>query len=298
MTAIQTTWNHIRRSPYQSTAAILTMFFTMLLIGFFFLTTAGSSFVLHYFESKPQITVFFTNKASQGDAEVLKKTLEADAKVASVKYVSKEDALSIYREQNKNDPLLLEMVNADILPASLEVSAVDPAFLAELEPVVKQAQGVEEVVYQKDVVDTLLRWTNAIRIVGALLVGLLGANSILIVMTVIGMKIAIKKEEIEILTLVGASPWYIRMPFVLEGGFYGASGAFVAWIIMSALVIWLRPVMLGFLGIIPIIHAIFINPLSGIFLLSVFGFMVLLCVIGFALGALGSFVALKRYLKL
>jgi cell division transport system permease protein len=274
------------------------MFFTMLLIGFFFLATTGSSFVLHYFESKPQITVFFTNKATQGDADALKKTLEADKKVSSVKYVSKEDALAIYREQNKNDPLLLEMVNADILPASLEVSAVDPSFLADLEPLVKQAQGVEEVVYQKDVVDTLLRWTNAIRIVGGLLVGLLGANSILIVMTVIGMKIALKKEEIEILMLVGASPWYIRLPFVLEGGFYGAAGAFFSWIIITGILIWLRPVILGFLGSIPIIHTTLNNPLSGVFLVSIFGFMVILCGVGFMLGSMGSFVALRRYLKL
>ncbi len=252
---------------------------------------------MQYFESKPQITVFFTNKATSKDADALKKTLESTGKVASVKFVSKEDALAIYRDQNKSDPLLLEMVTADILPASLEVSAVDPNFLHELEPVIKQAQGVEEVVFQKDVVDTLLKWTNAIRLVGSVLVGLLALDSILIVMTVIGMKIAIKKEEIEILTLVGASPWYVRLPFILEGGLYGAIGAFFSWIIVSGLVVWLRPVILGFLGIIPFIQNLLINPLSGIFLLSLVAFLALLGSIGFALGSLGSFVALGRYLK-
>jgi cell division transport system permease protein len=297
MQVLHNTWKHMRRSPYQSMAAILTMFLTMLLTGLFFLATAGSSLVLHYFESKPQITVFFTNKAAAGDAAALKKTLEATGKVASVKFVSKEDALAIYREQNKSDPLLLEMVTADILPASLEVSAVDPNLLHELEPVIKQGQGVEEVVFQKDVVDTLLRWTNAIRLVGSLLVGLLALDSILIVMTVIGMKIAIKKEEIEILTLVGASPWYVRLPFVLEGGLYGTIGAFFSWIIISVLVVWLRPIMLGFLGIIPVIASLLANPLSGIFLLSLIAFLGFLSAIGFILGSLGSFVALGRYLK-
>jgi len=134
MQVIHNTWNHMRRNPYQSMAAVLTMFLTMLLTGLFFLATAGSSLVLQYFESKPQITVFFTNKAAAGDADALKKTLEATGKVASVKFVSKDDALAIYREQNKSDPLLLEMVTADILPASLEVSAMDPNFLHELEP--------------------------------------------------------------------------------------------------------------------------------------------------------------------
>lgn len=287
----------MRRSPYQSLAAILTMFLTMLLTGLFFLATAGSSLILQYFESKPQITVFFTNKATQADVDALKKTLEETGKVKPLKFVSKEDALAIYREQNKKDPLLLEMVTADILPASLEVSTTDPNYLTQLEPVIKQAQGVEEVVFQKDVVDTLLRWTNAIRMVGGVLVGLLAFDSILIVMTVIGMKIALKKEEIEILTLVGASPWYIRLPFILEGGLYGAIGAFVSWVIISGLVVWLRPMVLGFLGIIPFIQSLLADPLSSIFILSLLGFLGLLGAIGFLLGALGSLVALGRYLK-
>jgi cell division transport system permease protein len=134
-------------------------------------------------------------------------------------------------------------------------------------------------------------------LVGSMLVGLLALDSILIVMTVIGMKIALKREEIEILKLVGASPWYIRMPFVLEGGLYGAIGGFASWIIISGLVLWLRPVILGFLGIIPFIQNLLGNPASSVFIVSLVGFLGLLGAIGFLLGALGSLVALGRYLK-
>lgn len=297
MQAISDAWKHIRRSPYHSTAAVLTMFLTMLLAGLFFLTTVGSSYILGYFESKPQITVFFSDNATSSEATTLQTTLEGTGKVSSVTYVSKEEALTIYREQNKNDPLLLEMVTADILPASLEVSALDPAYLTELEPVIKQGQGVEEVVFQKDVVDALLKWTNAIRIVGGVLVGLFALNSLLIVMTVIGMKIALKKDEIEILTLVGASPWYIRAPFVLEGGAYGAGGALVSWIIITGLLIWLQPVILGFLGTIPLIGSLFTSVLSQTFLLFSGSFFLFLVLVGFTLGAIGSLIALARYLK-
>src|SRR3989304_5399248 len=114
MQAISDAWKHIRRSPYHSTAAVLTMFLTMLLAGLFFLTTVGSSLILGYFESKPQITVFFSDGATTAQADALQKTLEDTGKVSSVKYVSKDEALVIYQEQNKNDPLLLEMVTADI----------------------------------------------------------------------------------------------------------------------------------------------------------------------------------------
>jgi len=297
MRLIPSTWTHVRRSPYQAMAAILTMFLTFLLGGVFFLATVSSVLVLQFFESKPQITVFFTDKATADDSRTLEKTLDATTKVASMKYVSKDDALAIYREQNKNDPLLLEMVTADILPASLEVSAKDPKFLSELDPLIRKAQGVEEVVFQKDVVDTLLSWTNAIRIVGGSLAVLLAIDSLLIIMTVVSMKIALKKEEIEVLKLVGASPWYIRMPFVMEGGFYGALGAFMAWIIICGLVIWLQPMVLSFLGMIPGIGVVLGSLTSAPFLLSAGGFMIALLVIGFFLGSVGSLVALGRYLK-
>ncbi len=297
MRLIPSTWTHVRRSPYQAMAAILTMFLTFLLAGVFFLATVSSVLVLQFFESKPQITVFFTDKATADDAKTLQETLDGTDKVSAMKYVSKDDALAIYREQNKNDPLLLEMVTADILPASLEVSATDPKFLSELDPIIRKAQGVEEVVFQKDVVDTLLSWTNAIRIVGGSLAILLGIDSLLIIMTVISMKIALKKEEIEVLKLVGASPWYIRMPFVMEGGFYGASGAFMAWIIITGLVIWLQPVVVSFLGMIPPIAVVLGSLTSTSFLLATGGFMIATLLIGFFLGSMGSLVALGRYLK-
>jgi cell division transport system permease protein len=211
--------------------------------------------------------------------------------------VSKDDALAIYKEQNKNDPLLLEMVTADILPASLEVSAQQPQFLRELEPIIKESPNVEEVVYQRDVVDTLLSWTNAIRITGGTLAGLLAVDSILIITTVIGMKIALRKEEIDILKLVGASPGYIRFPFVLEGAAYGVIGAVSAWAIIMGLLIWARPLLLTFLGVIPLIHALLVNPLSNVFILSSLAFLEILTLVGFLLGCFGSFMALGRYLK-
>jgi cell division transport system permease protein len=290
-------WRQMRRSPYQSMAASLTMFITFLLAGMFFVTTTASLFVLSYFESKPQITVFFADKATKGDADTLGKTLTDTGKVSATKYVSKEEALSIYREQNKNDPLLLEMVTADILPASLEVSTTDPKYLREIEPIIRQAAGVEEVVFQKDVVDTLLAWTNAIRIVGGTIAGLLALDSLLIIMTVIGMKIALKKEEIEILMLVGASPGYIRMPFIIEGGMYGVIGAFMSWIIITGLVIWVRPVILGFLGSIPSISLVLSSLTSAAFFIAAGGFLAGMIVVGFALGSVGSMIALGRYLK-
>ena len=297
MSSIHTAWKHMRRSPYQAGAAILTMLLTLLLVGLFFLASTASYFILQYFEGKPQITVYFQDKTTEDVIHKLENNLTATGKTASIKYISKDDALAIYREQNKNDPLLLEMVTADILPASLEVSATDPNFLADLEPVIKDAEGVEEVVYQRDVVETLITWTNAIRWVGGSLAGLLVVDSILIVMTIIGMKIALKKQEVEILNLVGASPWYIRAPFLLEGGLYGLFGAGIASVIIGGLTLWLYPLVLGFLGVIPAIGIVLGAPTSSAFLIAAFVFFGGLAVTGFLLGSVGSMVAVGRYLK-
>lgn len=298
MKLLKTTWKHIRRSPYQALAAMLTMFLTLFVSGIFFLSTAASVFILQYLESKPQITVFFSDKASDTDIRSVEKTIEVSGKATFIKFVSKDDALVNYRQQTKNDPLLMEMVTADVLPASLEVSASDPEKLIQLEPMLKGAPGVEEVVFQKDVVDTFISWVRAIRIVGGSLALLMAFDSVLIVMIVIAMKIALKKKEVEVLNLVGASPWYIRSPFVLEGGLYGVFGSLAAWAIIMSVVLWFRPVIFTFLKDIPQINTVLSDPLSPLFLAASLGYLALLSLSGFVLGSLGSLVAVGRYLRL
>jgi len=293
-----TTLKHLRRSPYQALTATIAMFLTFLLGSIFALASLASAVTLKYFESKPQITVFFNDKSGAAEASTLQKTLEATGKTISIKYVSQEEALAIYREQNKNDPLLLEMVTADILPASLEITAANPRNLTELEPLLKNVPGVEEVVYQKDVVDALISWTRAIRWTGATIAFLLALNSLLITLTVISMKIAMKKEELEILNLVGASPWFIRFPFIWEGIIYGLVGATLAWIIVTGLLLWLRPVLLGFLGVIPELQRILASSTGPEFISGILIFGGLLAAVGIFLGAFGSMLALARYLKL
>ncbi len=297
MKLLETAQKHMERSPYQAFAAILTMFLTFLLSGVFLLSSVASGEVIKFFESKPQITVFFQDKAGDAEAKQLQQKLESTQKISAVKYVSKEEALSIYREQNKSDPLLLELVTADILPASLEISAKNPSDLKDLEPLVSESEGVDEVVYQRDVVESLLVWTRAIRLVGGSLAFVLAINSVLTIMTIIAMRVALKREEIDVLKLVGASPWYIRGPFVVEGGLYGIFGAVVAALLILGLVLWMRPFLFTFLGVVPNINHMLTNPVGSFFVWSAVGFIVGFGFIGFFLGSIGSLVALVRYLK-
>ena len=116
-------WKHIRRSPYQAFAAIATMTLMFIITGLFTVISFGSMILLNYFEQKPQIIVFFNDTKKEEDIKKLQDKLLNMDKVSTVKFVSKDEALAIYKEQFKKDPMLLEMVSADILPASIEVSA-------------------------------------------------------------------------------------------------------------------------------------------------------------------------------
>ncbi len=288
MIHLKTTWHHIRRSPYQAFAAILIMLLTFFVVSVFAFVIVGSSKVISYFETKPQVTVFFKDEAKQENIDALKEDLESGGQVSSTKFVSKDEALAIYREQNKNDPLLLELVTADILPASLEVSAHKVEDLAPISEKLKESNYVQEVIYQKDVVSTLTSWTGALRKIGVGLIILLSLVSVFIIGTIIGIKISQKRDEIEIMRLIGATYWYIRWPFIFEGIFYSVAGALLGWIVASGVFWYASPFLAAFLRGIPVF------PVSPVYLLILLGGELLLAI---CLGAFSSFLAVLRYLK-
>jgi len=284
----KTVWKHIRRSPYQSLAAVLIMFLTFFIATVFTLVAGGSHIILRYFESKPQVTAFFKDEINTQQIDTLRAELVQTGKVEETKFISKEEALQIYREQNKDEPLLLEMVTANILPASLEVSIKNITDIDQVAGILKNDSIVEEVVFQEDVVEALYRWTGSIRKIGIALIGVLSLVSFLIILVIIGMKITIRKSEIEILQLIGASNAYIRAPFVLEGIFYGVSGAVIAWGLSYILLLYATPFIVKFLVGIPVL------PVPYYFMLIVLGIEMLA---GLIIGSLGSFIAVRRYLK-
>lgn len=294
-------WQRLRRTPYQSIAAVFMIFITLFVMGVFLMMTGGLSAVLSYFESKPQLTVFLKDEKDKASIDQLVEKLQATGKVSSYQYVSKEQALSIYREQNKNDPLLLEMVTADILPSSLEISATSPQYLVELADIAKKEPGIDEVVFQKEVVDTLISWTSTIRKAGIIFILFLFAASFFILLTSISMKIAFRKDEIEILKLVGATPWYIKKPFIFEGLTYGFVGATSAFIAVSGIILYLNPFITSFLRGIPYLSlwqgtslTFYIwPPTLGVFLIL----WLILLLAGLLVGLISSLFAVSRYMK-
>jgi len=285
---LQDTWTNIRRSPYQSLAAVGVMVLTFFVTTVVILLAAGSQTVLRYFETRPQVTAFFKDEADLEQTEQLEKKLLATGKVKEVNYVSKERALAIYREQNKNDPLLLEMVTADILPASLEVATTDLVYLEEIARFLQAEAVVEEVIFHQDIVETLKSLTGSLRKIGLGLIGFFGLVSTLIVLVIISLKVAAKKAEIKVLHLIGAARAYIQVPFILEGVFYGLAGAVVGWGLVYLLLLYSTPLLVEFF-----VGVAFL-PISALFMLSLLAGEMLA---GLLIGGLGGLLAVKRYLK-
>lgn len=282
--------NRIRRSPYQAAAAVSIMTMTLFLACAFFLIAAGSQAVLKYFETRPQVNAFFATdyNPSSSQVETIKSKLAQTSKADSVKYVSKEDALTIYKELNQNDPLLLEAVTAQMLPASIEVTAKNPTDLKPLADELKSVEGIIDVRFAEDIVGQLAKWTSSVRVVGMSLVGVHVFITFTIIMLIIGIKVANRRDEITILQLVGATSGYISAPFIWEGLLYGLIGAIIAWGAAYLVLLYSTGFLIGFLAGIPIL------PIPVLFMLEVLAGTI---VLGALVGGLGGLLAVRRYLK-
>lgn len=286
--SLATAYKHMRRTPYQALSAIVVLTLTFFIAALYFLVMVGSEQILRYFETRPQVTVFFKDDATESQIQELQETLSQTPGVSQTKFISKEEALSIYRKQNKDDPLLLEMVTADILPASLEISASDVAYLGQIAKSVTGQPGIEEVVYQEDVINTLTAWTRAVRIAGIALLSFLALTSILIILIIIGLRISARRTEIEILRLLGATQWYILTPFLVEGISYGLLGAFFAWGTAYLILLYSTPFLVSFLGDIPLL------PVPFLFMLALLSGML---VFGTVIGSIASLLAARRFIR-
>jgi len=279
----------IRRSPYQALAAALAMSLTFFVSSIFILLIIGGQIVLNYIEQRPQVIAFFKDNTSQSQIANLTSKVQTTGLTTSIKFVSKEEALAIYRERNKNDPLLLESVTADFLPASIDISVKRAQDIQTITSIVQQDPQVERVITPQNLVDQLVKWTKTIRVGGVVFVSTLLAVSFLIIIMVIGMRIAIRRDEIVIMNLVGATKWYIARPFFIEGAIYGIVGATVATFFVYSLLLFYSPNIQQFLGPIQIF------PISPLFFVYLWAVEVLAAI---SIGVVGAGIALYRYLRI
>lgn len=293
-------WTSIRRTPYQSLSAFMILFFTLFLSLTLFVSLTFLNSILSYLETKPQVTVYFQTKTPETQIFKVRDELMNSGKVLSLKYISKNEAFQIYRQLNKDNPLLLEMVSADILPPSLEIYAKKPIFLPEIAEYLKKQGDIDEVQYEKDIVDRLLVLTNAIRKTALIFFAYLILMSIIVLTTTILFKIALKESEITLLRLIGATNFYIRKPYILESLFLGAMASTLSFGIFTALIFYFNSFLQAYLKGVGTLSVNILNfqlivwPFNYIFFALVFATTL---VFGSIIATLASYIATNKYLK-
>ena len=279
---------NIWRDKGISLAALLVTTLAFTVASVFVLIVVGSHLILDFLETKAQLTAFFKDEVSEEDILNFKSQLEASANIIEVSYTSKEQAMAIYMEDYKDEPALLESISANIFPASLDIRAENIEDLNTISQVLENSNLVEEVVYFRDVAENFKRISDVIKHIGLGLVVIFAAVSLLIILLAIGMSIHGKRKEIEIMRLVGASKWYIRWPFIIQGSFYGFTAVLISFGLVSAAVPVIYPRVASFLNGIPLPE---ITPLFA-------AELILGELLGAALlGALAATLAIRKYLR-
>src|SRR3990167_7129773 len=287
---LKKTWTQVRRSPFQGLAGIMITTLTLLVISVFTLLSFGSIQILKYFESAPQVIAFFKPGEDLSDIQIanIRAQLEASGRLNQFRYVSTREAEAIYKEKNKDNPLLLELVDYKILPASIEISANQLNDLAGLKAILQTQEGVEDVVFYEDIIQSLQNCISSVEKLGAIAIAYLTLESILVILVIIGLQISSRREEIEILKLLGATNWFIKKPFIVNGLMYGLVGSFLAWSVSYILLLYATPFLANWLGDIPLL------PVPFWVMLSLLGGELLL---GGLIGTIGGLTASNRFLK-
>lgn len=298
---MQTAFKNIRRSPYQAFAAIFIVSLTMFIVAIFTLVSVGSHEILLNFETKPQIIAYIKDGHTQEQIVALLSKLTTTKGVKKAVYVSKDDALVLYKKSVGNDPVLLGtvtdwgIVTADILPASVEITAENPEAFNTIASVLEGSdivsttpQGKKEIDYPKDVIVELTKWTSAIRTGGLVLVGALSLVSIVTIVMIISMKIASRRLEIKTLKLMGAKNYFIIKPYLQESIIYGLIGSAFGWLLCFISVLYSTP----FLA--PRLSGIITFPISFMYMLILLGAML---VFGWLLALVSGFFAAARFVK-
>ena len=297
----RTAFDYIRRSPFKALAATSVLSLTFLVATFVAILVYSSNQTLKYFETRPQVIAFLKKDANEGEVGALTEKLKIDARIKEIKYVSKAEALEIYKRATTGNPLLGELVSPDVFPASLEFSVKDLSFAKGIIDEVKGENIVDSVGFTaalgaegdlQNVVERLRTVTNYIRIGGGVFVGILGLASFIVILLTIGMRMAVRREEIEILRLIGATNVFIQTPLVIEAVIYALTGVLIGWIFAFTAVLYSAPAIVSYFGEIPVL------PKDTVSLLIVFGVILgVEFLFAFFLALSGSLLSISRVKK-
>lgn len=291
-------WQNFRRNWVMSLGAVITIYLSLLLVGIFLVTGVVVNTIVESVEDKVTIQMFLKDGAATEDVNALQKELLADPMVATVDYTTKQEALEKFKRDMASSPEIIAQIEGNPLPASLDLALNDPRdvkvmadkILAnELFIVVadRPDDPAESLKYGQQVVEKLFAFTRVVRIIEVVFVAMLGVVSLIFINNTIRLAIYARRKEIGIMRLVGASNWFIRTPFMLEGvmqALIGASLAILSLIGLQAAILPRLAEAVPFLAV----------TMSSTAMTQI---SISLVVAGIFIGLLGSSLAMRRYLK-
>jgi len=279
------------RNPTMSLASTLTVTLMLTLFAFFLVTDRGLQAAVSVLEGKVELAAFIDDNAKVSDILALKGRIEADSAVARVEYVTKDQALQRLRDIAANHPdFAFADLSTNPLPASLEIKMADARAAKRLASDLRAEVGkgvVYDVVDNPQVVDQLLTITRVLSVGGVAVLAMMLFVALFVIVNTIRIAVHARRDEIEIMQLVGASDWFVRWPFILEGMFVGALGAIVSLAVLFAASGPVTSVLLDFLDILPVSFG---PNFVGQLVASVFGVALLV-------GAGGATLSVRTHLS-
>src|SRR5216683_1317576 len=289
--ALNSAWQSFWRNLAVSMAAVLSITLILILAGINLLVGHALSQVLDGFREKVSvISINVADGTPLPSVYEFQQQLSTDPRVAGVRFITKDQALANFTA-DPNNAVLAQQLDGNPLDAKLEVRVKALSDVAAIDTLARQWSGVDPsnpTNYQGEFVNRMLQLSQWLGLAGVGLLGILVIVSVVIVMNTIRTAVYHRRKEIEVMKLVGATEWFVRGPFVIEGIMTGLIAASIA---LSLLVLTYQPMVERFradLTFIPLSYdPTFISSLARDLLVG-----------GALLGALGSYIGVRRFVRL
>lgn len=291
------TFTSLKRNFFMGFTAITTVAITLFIVGFFAIIVYDVQGIISSIKSDVELAVYLEDNISEELKEYIEQYIISWEETDAVRYISKEQALERFKKQMEGSDILKE-IEGNPLPASFEITLnnpekIDRVALRFYDKDGNCIEGVDEVIYGRNYVNTLFSITVIIGTIAFLIVIALLLAAVVLIFNTIRLSIYARRKEIEVMKLVGATNWFVRIPFLFEGFFEGFAGSVVSIILLYFICNFLL-----IRGERVIVDTMRIKELaivgSGNFMLYTYIGVV---VLGSLVGLLSSAVALRRYVK-
>ena len=285
---IKETYKSIRRNGFMSFASISTVAVSLLVLGMFLMIFLNTNNLAQYLENQVQISVYMQDSATDKELASVKDKLTKMPGVVKVTQVSKQEALERFRKRlGDQDQLLNSLGKENPFPNSFEVQVDNPERIKVLTPQIGQLNKVETAKFGQEVVEHLFQLTKILRFGGILLVVFLAMATLFIISNTIRLTVFARRKEVIIMKYVGATDWFIRWPFLLEGMTLGFFGAVLASVLINSIYSGLLERIHATLAFLPLL-----SPSPLLLYVDLF-----LLVAGTGIGAMGSYISLRKFLR-